>query len=295
MLTKNLIKNFNTFIFDLDGTFWWFPEVVDGGKEVYEKLVSLNKRVIFVSNFTFLDRDGIVKILRKNGIDVKKEQIITSGYIASKVVKKEKVFPIGKGLENELRKANVKIEKSEKANCVVVGHDINYNYKKAKIALNILLKGGKFYTTAYGKTWIFKNEIVPGTAIITAGLEYCSGKKAILLGKPSHFMLKEIRKNVKDRAIFFGDENVDIKFAKKAKFLPVFVRKGIDKKTKEKVESINSIKDLLKFLDWKVFKFKKELKKWLVVFAKEFSNLFLFVKFKILKIKRRDSHENKDF
>ncbi|MGC9059040.1 MAG: HAD-IIA family hydrolase [Candidatus Aenigmatarchaeota archaeon] len=246
MLTKNLLKSFDTFIFDLDGTFWWYPKVVDGGKEVYERLLDLNKNVIFVSNFTFLDRDGIVKTLKKNGIEVKKEQIITSSYVASKVLKNQRVYPIGKGLESELRKNGVKIEKSENANCVVIGHDINYNYQKGKIALKILLKGGKFYTTAYGRTWIFKNEFVPGTGLITAGLEYCSGKKPIMLGKPSSFMLKEVKKIVKGRVIYFGDEKVDVEVAKKSKFFPVFIKSGIDKKVEEKVESINSIKNLLK-------------------------------------------------
>jgi ribonucleotide monophosphatase NagD (HAD superfamily) len=71
MLSKSLILKFDTFIFDLGGTFWWYPNVVDGAVEVYKKLLELDKNIIFVSNFTFLDRDGIVKILKENGIFVK--------------------------------------------------------------------------------------------------------------------------------------------------------------------------------------------------------------------------------
>jgi len=130
MLRKNLIKKFDTFVFDLDGTFWWYPSLVDGAREIYERLVDLNKRIIFVSNFTYLDRDGIVKTFRKNGIFVEKDQIITSSYVAAKVLKNKVVFPIGKGLEDELRKNGIKISKNENSNVVVVGHDTSFNYKK---------------------------------------------------------------------------------------------------------------------------------------------------------------------
>ena len=253
MFRKNLIKSFDTFVFDLDGTFWWYPNSVDGAKEIYERLVDLNKRVIFISNFTYLDRDGIVKTFRKNGIFVEKDQIITSSYVAAKVLKNKVVFPIGKGLEDELRKNGVEISKNENSNVIVVGHDTNFNYNKASIALKILLKeNSEFYTTAYGKLWIFKSKIVPGTGLITAGLEYCSGKKAIMLGKPSEFMLREIKKVVFGKTIYFGDENkADIQFANKAGFFSVFVKDGIDKKiyreTRPKMV-LNSLSELLNYL-----------------------------------------------
>jgi len=253
MFRKDLIKKFDTFVFDLDGTFWWYPKLIDGAKDIYEKLINLNKKVIFVSNFTYLDRDGIVRTFRKNGISVESEQIITSSYVAAKLLKNKLVFPIGKGLEEELRKNGVKVCKSEDSNVVVVGHDTNFNYNKATIALKILLKeNSEFYTTAYGKLWLFKNKTVPGTGIITAGLEYCSGKKAIMLGKPSEFMLKEVKKVVSGRVIYFGDESrADIQFANKARFFSVFVKGGVDKEIDRKNRPkmvLNSLKDLLNFL-----------------------------------------------
>jgi 4-nitrophenyl phosphatase len=254
MLTKSLILKFDTFIFDLDGTFWWYPNIVDGAVEVYKKLVELDKNIIFVSNFTFLDRDGIVKLLKENGIFVEKDQIITSSYVASRIAKNKVVFPIGSGLENELRKNNVKIAKDERADVVVVGHDTEFNYKKADMALRILMKeDSKFYTTAYGKLWIFKNEIVPGTGVIVAGLEYCSGKKAIMVGKPSLFMLREVKRVVKGKVIYFGDENkADMEFAKKAGFFSVFVKNGVDRRVAKGIKPdavINSIKDLLRLMN----------------------------------------------
>jgi len=115
-----------------------------------------------------------------------------------------------------------------------------------------LKENSEFYTTAYGKLWIFKNEIVPGTGLITAGLEYCSGKKAIMLGKPSKFMLREIKKAVKGKVIYFGDENkADIQFANRAGFFSVFVKNGVDKKVDRNAKPkmvLNSLSELLNYL-----------------------------------------------
>lgn len=252
MLSKSFIRSFDTFVFDLDGTFWWYPKIVDGAKEIYRKLKEMNKKIVFVSNFSILDRDGMVRHLRENGVPVAKDEIITSSYVASKVLKGRKVFPIGNGLEKELRKGGVKIVKSEKCNIVVVGHDTNFNYKKASIALKILLRrNAKLYTTAYGRLWIFKDSLLPGTGLITSSLEYCSGKKAIMLGKPSRYMLEEIRKIVEGKVIYFGDEDeADIGFANEAGFFSVFIRNGVEKRiSKNKPKAtLKSLKHLLRFL-----------------------------------------------
>ncbi|MCS7094118.1 MAG: HAD-IIA family hydrolase [Candidatus Aenigmarchaeota archaeon] len=246
------IKKFDYFIFDLDGTFWNYPSLIEGSEEVYKRLIEMGKKVLFVSNFTYLDRDGIVKIFKRNGIDAEKNQIITSGYVASVLLKGKKVFPIGDGLKSELKKNGIKVG-DEDVDAVVVGHDVNYNYKKATKALKLLLEGSEFYTTAIGRVWIFKDEIVPGTGLIFSGLEFCSGKKAIMLGKPSNFMVETLKKMINDgKVIYFGDEAyADMEFAKKAGFYSVFVRSGVDKNIK-KVKAnlvLDSLKDLLKFLE----------------------------------------------
>jgi hypothetical protein len=37
MLSKTLLGKFDTFIFDLDGTFWWYPKVVEEGRKNLRK------------------------------------------------------------------------------------------------------------------------------------------------------------------------------------------------------------------------------------------------------------------
>jgi ribonucleotide monophosphatase NagD (HAD superfamily) len=73
-----------------------------------------------------------------------------------------------------------------------------------------------------------------------------------MLGKPSDFMLKEVRKVVKGKVIYFGDENkADIEFANKAGFFSVFVKEGVDKKPDKKIKPkmvLNSLRDLLIYL-----------------------------------------------
>ncbi|MEM5875404.1 MAG: HAD hydrolase-like protein [Candidatus Aenigmatarchaeota archaeon] len=243
-------KKFDTYIFDLDGTLWNFPNLFNGTDKIFEKLKKMNKNIIIVSNFTYLDRDDIIKILKNGGIEIEKEKLITSSYVAAMILKNKKVYPIGKGLKKELEKNGVKISSND-VDAVVVGHDTEFNYWKASKVLNLLEKGSDLYTTATGKIWNFKNKRVPGTGLIIAGLEYCSNKKAIMVGKPSKYISKFVKKLIIGKAVHFGDEiKADSEFAKSINAEFVFVRSGVDK-MKKKVKAyaiLNSIKDMKKFL-----------------------------------------------
>jgi len=244
------LKNFDTFIFDLDGTLWKYPEICEGAEKIWKKLQDMNKNLVIVSNFTFVDRDEILKKLEKGGIKIEKEKLITSGYVAALLFKNKRVFPIGIGLKKELEKNGVIIS-DKKVDAVVIGHDTKFNYWKAAHALKLLREGAKLYVTSLGKIWNYKNDYLPGTGLIIKGIEYCSNKKAIMLGKPSKYIVNVTKKFLKGKVVHFGDEiKADSEFAKHigAKF--VFIRSGADKNVK-KVKAymiLNSIKDIAKLL-----------------------------------------------
>jgi len=244
---------FDTFIFDLDGTIWnWiglFPKV----KQKLNLLLQFGKQRRWISNNTVLPRSGLVKKMKNFGIEVEENEVINAGYAIGQYLKdkKGKVLVFGDGLKEDLKKARIKLTDKPSADFVVVGHDWNFNFKKLVLASDCLQNGAKLITSARGRYFTFGNKMIPGTGALTEVIEYVSGKRALLLGKPSLFMLKTLKSFVDSpvgKTVEFGDElEADIGMGKKAGWFTVLVRTGVDKKPSKTIKPdavINSVADI---------------------------------------------------
>jgi len=228
-------SKFKTFIFDLDGTIWNWQKLFPGVKETIKKLKEKGKNVIFLTNNSMLSRAGLIRKLRKLGLDVKEEELITSSWVAAQYLKRRNAsaFAIGSGLREELRKAGIKLTEKN-PDYLVVGQDQEFNMKKLAKAWEILKGRTKLLGIAGGRVWMMGKKLVPATGAILASLEFVSGKKAIFIGKPSNEMIKVVKslvKSKKEETAIFGDEcSADIGMGKKLGYFTVLVRTGIDKK-----------------------------------------------------------------
>jgi HAD superfamily hydrolase (TIGR01450 family) len=245
-------NKFNTFIFDLDGTLWnWFnlfPKV--------DKIINfllIDKQRLYVSNNTILSRKGLTRKLQNFGIEVKESEVINAGFVIAQYLrnKKGKVLAFGEGLKEDLKKEKIKLTNKPNADYLVVGHDQKFNYEKISLASEAIKNGARFLTSAKGKYFTFGNKIVPGTGVLVKAVEYASGKRALLLGKPSDYMLQTINLFVTSpmkQTVLFGDElNSDILLGKKAGWFTVLVRTGVDKKASKAIKPnavINSVADI---------------------------------------------------
>ena len=248
---------FNTFIFDLDGTVWKWNRVIPGAKKTIEQL-QRKKQVLFITNNTILSQQKLIKKLWKFGIHANRSQLINPGIVAAKYFKqkvrrKECVLAIGNGLREDLRAAKIKTTNRAIAKYVIVGHDLRFDYMKLFTAVEALRRGAKLYATALGRYFIAGNDFWPGTGVLVKAIEYASGKKAKLLGKPSLSMLKAIKavnKSKPKKTVLIGDElNSDVATGKKLGYFTVLVRTGVDRAAKKIkpdaiVKSIASIKPI---------------------------------------------------
>lgn len=229
MLDKRFI-NFDNFIFDLDGTVWWWDQLVPRAIEVFQTLKRAEKNIIFITNNSVLTRDGYAKKLQNFGISAKVNQIINPSIPARKLFQGKKVFCIGEGIITDLRSAKIKVCGID-ANCVLVSEDRALTYDKLAMACEIINLGADFYKTASGGVWIMGKKRVPGAGAIAAALETACGKKAELIGKPSKYMIDELKALELDpkKTILFGDEcDSDIAIGNRLGFETVLVLTGRD-------------------------------------------------------------------
>ncbi len=231
-------SRFKTFILDLDGTVWNWKSLYPGVKETIEKLRAEGKQVLFVSNNSLLCRKKMVEKLKSFGIVAKENDLITSSFVAANYlkIKNKSAFPIGEGVKDELIDNGVRIEE-EKPDYLVIGLDLNFSEEKLMKAYEIVMKGAKILATSRGKFYFEGEKLRIGTGVLVNMIEFITGKKAKLIGKPSNEMLETIQLFVcspRKETVLIGDEcDSDIMGGKILGYYTVLVRTGIDKEPKK--------------------------------------------------------------
>jgi HAD superfamily hydrolase (TIGR01450 family) len=224
-------RDFDNYIFDLDGTVWWWTELVPGAAETVDRLRCAGKNVHFITNNCILTRAEFVKKLHGLGIETDKEHIINPSIIAARLLKGKRAFVIGEGLVADLDAAGVRMVDSG-ATAVIVSEDTHVDYRKMTRAADNVFAGAKGYKTAAGGVWfVGRNRRVPGTGAFAAGLELCTRTQFELLGKPSGHMARLIRtlKLKPRKTLIVGDEiSSDVALGKKLKFSTALVLTGRD-------------------------------------------------------------------
>ncbi len=256
-MLKEEYKKFKNFVFDLDGTVWYWDELVQGAKEGIDFLRDNGKEVYFLTNNSMLFPSGFKERLDMLGIDTEISRIICpADFIVSYLREKgaKKVFSVSLDtMETYIKKNGFEI--SDDPDYVVVTFSSS-DEPKVDIAAKIMKKGIPAITNATGKKWVLKGKVLPGTGVIVEKIENLSGSKIEVVGKPSDFAVRYVKDNFNfkpDETIYFGDSlNSDMLFARKSGWSFCFVLTGeykmedLDDIEEKPDFIINNIKEILK-------------------------------------------------
>lgn len=235
---KTDFSRFNTFIFDLDGTIWKWTKVIPGAPETIAALKKAKKNIIIVTNNTMVSRRALTMRLNRMGVRVHEKQLITPNIVAANHFKKKgrrkTILAIGKGVQEDFRRAGLKVTNKIPADIVFIGQDMDFNYMKIMTAFAALQRGAEFYGSTNAKRFLVGNEIWPGTGILINTVERVSGKKAEILGKPSVHMERALRKanpSPARKTVLIGDSyKGDIRLGKRLGYYTVLVKSGLKRK-----------------------------------------------------------------
>jgi len=225
-------------ILDLDGVVYVGNTPVEGTAEFLRRWREGGKKVMFVTNNSSLSREDYAKKLGRMGIEASPQEILTSGYLAAEYLRRRmpdaKVYVVGeRGLKEELRRAGMRVLKREDVDCVVVGIDRNFDYRKLEQALRALQRGAKFLATNADPTYPTEGGLLPGAGAIVSALSFSSGKKPLILGKPSTRMYKmalRLLGTKPEETGAVGDRlDLDVVPAKKLGMFSILVLSGVTK------------------------------------------------------------------
>ena len=236
------IKSIRLFLFDLDGTLWIGkedPRYV-GGKEVVEKLKDSGRKTFVLTNDSTHVREEIYQNLTKLGFSFAIEDILTSSYLTAQYLTERfgtaSFYLIGEnGLGRELEAAGQYASAEPEA--VVIGLDRKLSYEKLDNGLQFLRAGARLVGSYGGAVYMGDRGPALSAGSIIKALEFASGKKAVMIGKPSPRMFTlalQLANEKAGKAVMVGDQiETDVVGARKAGVHTVLVLTGVE--TRESV------------------------------------------------------------
>jgi HAD superfamily hydrolase (TIGR01450 family) len=247
------LSKVDTFVFDLDGTVWYWTHLIPNVKATIQKLKKLGKTIQYVTNNTIESRQELTERLSKFGIKTPPKDVTNAGLVIGYYIKEHKgtALALNTGTEKDLQETGVPTQQKPPVDYVVVTEDWDFDYRQLSLAYDAITQGGKLLTSVMGRHWLVGDKMVPGVGCWVKAVEFATETTALPLGKPSEYMAKIIATKLKDpaRTAYIGDEyESDILFGKKLGCHTIFVNTGMDKDKTSNIKPdlrLNTAKDLL--------------------------------------------------
>lgn len=225
-------------VIDLDGTVYHGKTLIERADEALE-LLAKEYEILYLTNNSTRSRMEFAEKLASFGISCTKQQLITSGFAAAEYIKEyypcSRVYVIGgDGLKQELVERDIALCEDD-CDCVLVGLDTGFTYAKLRKALTLLLNGALFVATNTDPFLVTSEQVVPGAGSIVAAVETGSGKKPIVIGKPSAFITELILRHLQvqpHETLIVGDNlQTDILMGMKSGMQTALVLTGASKRS----------------------------------------------------------------
>jgi len=233
---KNL-RSIRLFLFDLDGVLSVGKENPRylGGRELVRRLKEEEKKTYVVTNDSTHIRSELLQNLSHMGFSFGEEEILTSSYLTALYLKERfgrtSFFLIGeRGLRSELEAAGH--FEGDEPRVVVVGFDRQLSYGKLDNALHFLRAGAQLIGSYGGAVFMSDTGPALSAGPIIKALEFGSGKRATMIGKPSPRMFKlalALAGEKAGRTVMVGDQiETDVLGAHKAGVHTILVLTGVE-------------------------------------------------------------------
>ena len=224
----------NGVLLDIDGVLYTGDAPVPGASYSIEFLKENNIPFRCVSNTTRKSKESISKKLKSYGFDIPEGDIFTPASVIVSILKENNVkncflLTWGDVLQDILKEGI--IEGIADAGAVIVGDaGDNFDYSSMNKAFRLINEGAEFYALEKDRYWMDNDGLSLSAGPFVYGLEYATGRSALLVGKPSPSFFKKALESMNveaSEAIMVGDDiNSDVGGAQNAGVRGILVRTG---------------------------------------------------------------------
>jgi glycerol 3-phosphatase-2 len=188
-----LAHRYDQFILDLDGCVWVGGEPTPGVIEALEEMRVAGKRLAFATNNAYESGEDLVAQLWKIGVRASLRDVVTVGGAMQHVLAETRTgrtaFVIGTpSMHRHVAGAGLKVlnatDLASRAEVVVVAGTTELVYDDLRLAVQAVLRGADLIATARDPTYPQPDGPWPGTGALLAAVEYATGRRAQIVGKP---------------------------------------------------------------------------------------------------------------
>ena len=196
MEKRELLRSMKLFLFDMDGTLYLGDRLYSFTTELLKTIRETGGKYLFMTNNSSKSVEDYIKKLQKLGICATREDFITSSqataYYLHKYHEGQKLYVCGtKSLKAELRVEGFTVtEDIAEVDCIVMGFDTELTFRKLHDVSYLLLTRPELPYIATNPDLVCPTEFgsVPDCGSVCIMIENATGKKPVVIGKPSPLM-----------------------------------------------------------------------------------------------------------
>ena len=183
------IQDVRCFLLDMDGTFYLGENLIPGSLDFIRRVEETGRDFLFLTNNSSHNADFYVQRLKRMGLNVGREKVLTSGEATAAVLKGtypgKRAFVLGNEfLLEEMREAGVMVDQTD-PEIVVVGYDTTLDYKKMTAVCDHVRAGLPYIATHPDFNCPTETGFAPDIGAIMAFIEASTGRRAdLVVGKP---------------------------------------------------------------------------------------------------------------
>lgn len=193
---SSALRDLRGFLVDLDGVVYSGGSVIPGASEFFSLLRRRGLPFLLITNNSTRTPAEFAARLAGMGIEVAPGELLTSAeatadYLVGLPVRPERVFLIGEaGLRAALASRGFTLVDDPSADCVVVGLDRAFDYRKLKTAFRAVRAGALFVGPNPDPSVPDDDGLIPGAGSLQAALRAATGVSPVIVGKPEPAMLQ---------------------------------------------------------------------------------------------------------
>jgi phospholysine phosphohistidine inorganic pyrophosphate phosphatase len=216
-------------LLDLDGTLYVGEEPVAGAREAVEALRASGIAIRYVTNTTRKPRRRVREHLLSMGFQVEEKEIFTPVRAAAGRIGASSCYAlVDESLLEDLAGVAITADHPDYVLVGDLGED--FTYPRLDAAFRCLMDGAQLLALQKNRYWRTGSGLSLDAGPFVAALEYASGKRAAVVGKPEpdffRLALEDLGLAAQGVAMVGDDAETDVAGAKRAGLIGIQVRTG---------------------------------------------------------------------